>query len=123
MLPIGSTHRLANPGKIALELIEVQTGSYFGGASTLASGVRIRLALCASSAIPACAKASKPRHDLRLTRRSQPLTLARLTKRSRVSQNRAEPRYKTFADTPHRDWTKLTPRATWQSWRARSPRR
>jgi hypothetical protein len=30
-LPIGSTHRLANPGKIDLELIEVQTGSFFGG--------------------------------------------------------------------------------------------
>ena len=29
-LPIGSTHRLANLGKIDLELIEVQTGSYFG---------------------------------------------------------------------------------------------
>src|SRR6202042_1125367 len=29
-LPIGATHRLANPGKIDLELIEVQTGSYFG---------------------------------------------------------------------------------------------
>ncbi len=29
-LPMGSTHRLANPGKIDLELIEVQTGSYFG---------------------------------------------------------------------------------------------
>ena len=29
-LPIGSVHRLANPGKIDLELIEVQTGSYFG---------------------------------------------------------------------------------------------
>jgi mannose-1-phosphate guanylyltransferase / mannose-6-phosphate isomerase len=29
-LPIGSTHRLANPGKIDVELIEVQTGSYFG---------------------------------------------------------------------------------------------
>src|SRR5271166_5797490 len=29
-LPIGSIHRLANPGKIDLELIEVQTGSYFG---------------------------------------------------------------------------------------------
>ena len=27
-LPIGSVHRRANPGKIALELIEVQTGSY-----------------------------------------------------------------------------------------------
>ncbi len=29
-LPIGSAHRLANPGKIDLELIEVQTGSYLG---------------------------------------------------------------------------------------------
>jgi mannose-6-phosphate isomerase-like protein (cupin superfamily) len=29
-IPIGSIHRLANPGKIPLELIEVQTGSYFG---------------------------------------------------------------------------------------------
>jgi mannose-1-phosphate guanylyltransferase len=27
-LPLGSEHRLANPGKIELELIEVQTGSY-----------------------------------------------------------------------------------------------
>ena len=29
-IPIGSTHRLANNGRIALELIEVQTGSYLG---------------------------------------------------------------------------------------------
>jgi mannose-1-phosphate guanylyltransferase/mannose-6-phosphate isomerase len=29
-LPMGSEHRLANPGKIDLELIEVQTGSYLG---------------------------------------------------------------------------------------------
>jgi mannose-1-phosphate guanylyltransferase/mannose-6-phosphate isomerase len=29
-LPIGSVHRLENPGKIDLELIEVQTGSYLG---------------------------------------------------------------------------------------------
>ena len=29
-LPIGSVHRLTNPGKIDLELIEVQTGSYLG---------------------------------------------------------------------------------------------
>ena len=29
-LPIGATHRLSNPGKIDVELIEVQTGSYFG---------------------------------------------------------------------------------------------
>ena len=29
-LPMGSVHRLANPGKIDLELIEVQTGSYLG---------------------------------------------------------------------------------------------
>lgn len=29
-LPVGCEHRLANPGKILLELIEVQTGSYLG---------------------------------------------------------------------------------------------
>ena len=29
-IPICSTHRLANPGKIPLELIEVQVGSYLG---------------------------------------------------------------------------------------------
>lgn len=29
-LPLGCHHRLANPGKIELELIEVQTGSYLG---------------------------------------------------------------------------------------------
>jgi mannose-1-phosphate guanylyltransferase/mannose-6-phosphate isomerase len=29
-IPIGSQHRLENPGKIDLELIEVQTGSYLG---------------------------------------------------------------------------------------------
>lgn len=29
-IPIGATHRLENPGKIDLELIEVQTGSYLG---------------------------------------------------------------------------------------------
>ena len=29
-IPIGSVHRLANPGKIRLELIEVQVGSYLG---------------------------------------------------------------------------------------------
>jgi len=29
-LPIGCVHRLSNPGKINLELIEVQSGSYFG---------------------------------------------------------------------------------------------
>ena len=29
-LPIGTIHRMANPGKIDLELIEVQTGSYLG---------------------------------------------------------------------------------------------
>ena len=28
--PIGSKHRLANPGKIPLEIIEVQSGSYLG---------------------------------------------------------------------------------------------
>ena len=29
-IPLGSKHRLSNPGKIALELIEVQSGSYVG---------------------------------------------------------------------------------------------
>ena len=29
-IPIGTVHRLANPGRIMLELIEVQTGSYLG---------------------------------------------------------------------------------------------
>jgi hypothetical protein len=29
-IPIGSVHRLENPGKILLELTEVQTGSYLG---------------------------------------------------------------------------------------------
>ena len=30
-IPIGTIHRLANPGMIPLELIEVQVGSYLGG--------------------------------------------------------------------------------------------
>lgn len=29
-IPLGSVHRLANPGKVPLELIEVQSGSYLG---------------------------------------------------------------------------------------------
>ena len=29
-IPIGCVHRIANKGKIPLELIEVQTGSYLG---------------------------------------------------------------------------------------------
>jgi mannose-1-phosphate guanylyltransferase/mannose-6-phosphate isomerase len=29
-IPVGRTHRLANPGKLALEIIEVQSGSYLG---------------------------------------------------------------------------------------------
>ena len=29
-IPIGTTHRLANPGKVPLEIIEVQSGSYLG---------------------------------------------------------------------------------------------
>jgi mannose-1-phosphate guanylyltransferase/mannose-6-phosphate isomerase len=29
-IPLGTVHRLENPGKITLELIEVQTGSYLG---------------------------------------------------------------------------------------------
>ncbi|MFT5651668.1 MAG: mannose-1-phosphate guanylyltransferase/mannose-6-phosphate isomerase, partial [Yoonia sp.] len=29
-IPLGATHRLENPGKVAMVLIEVQTGSYLG---------------------------------------------------------------------------------------------
>ena len=29
-IPVGTYHRLSNPGKIPLEVIEVQLGSYFG---------------------------------------------------------------------------------------------
>jgi mannose-1-phosphate guanylyltransferase/mannose-6-phosphate isomerase len=29
-LPIGCIHRMANPGKIPLEIVEVQVGSYLG---------------------------------------------------------------------------------------------
>ena len=29
-IPIGSHHRLENPGKIPLELLEIQSGSYLG---------------------------------------------------------------------------------------------
>ena len=29
-IPLGAVHRLTNPGKVALELIEVQSGSYLG---------------------------------------------------------------------------------------------
>jgi len=29
-IPMGAVHRMENPGKIQLELIEVQTGSYLG---------------------------------------------------------------------------------------------
>ena len=29
-IPLGAVHRLQNPGKVPLTLIEVQTGSYFG---------------------------------------------------------------------------------------------
>ncbi len=29
-IPVASVHRLTNPGKIPLELIEVQSGSYLG---------------------------------------------------------------------------------------------
>ena len=29
-IPLGAVHRLENPGKVPLTLIEVQTGSYFG---------------------------------------------------------------------------------------------
>jgi mannose-1-phosphate guanylyltransferase / mannose-6-phosphate isomerase len=36
-IPIGSIHRLANPGKIPLELIEVQVGSYLARTISFAS--------------------------------------------------------------------------------------
>jgi mannose-1-phosphate guanylyltransferase/mannose-1-phosphate guanylyltransferase/mannose-6-phosphate isomerase len=29
-IPLGAVHRLENPGKVAMVLIEVQTGSYLG---------------------------------------------------------------------------------------------
>jgi mannose-1-phosphate guanylyltransferase/mannose-6-phosphate isomerase len=29
-IPMGTRHRLENPGKVPLELIEVQSGSYLG---------------------------------------------------------------------------------------------
>ena len=29
-IPLGSKHRLSNPGKITLKLIEIQSGSYIG---------------------------------------------------------------------------------------------
>jgi len=29
-IPIGQLHRLANPGKVPLEIIEVQSGGYLG---------------------------------------------------------------------------------------------
>jgi mannose-1-phosphate guanylyltransferase/mannose-6-phosphate isomerase len=29
-IPLGAMHRLANPGSIPLEIIEVQSGSYLG---------------------------------------------------------------------------------------------
>jgi mannose-6-phosphate isomerase-like protein (cupin superfamily) len=29
-IDLGEVHRLENPGKVALEIIEVQTGTYFG---------------------------------------------------------------------------------------------
>jgi mannose-1-phosphate guanylyltransferase/mannose-6-phosphate isomerase len=29
-IPLGTRHRLENPGRVALEMIEVQSGSYLG---------------------------------------------------------------------------------------------
>lgn len=29
-IPLGHVHRLANPGKVPLEIVEVQSGSYLG---------------------------------------------------------------------------------------------
>jgi mannose-1-phosphate guanylyltransferase/mannose-6-phosphate isomerase len=29
-IPVGKTHRLRNPGRVPLEIIEIQSGSYLG---------------------------------------------------------------------------------------------
>jgi mannose-1-phosphate guanylyltransferase/mannose-6-phosphate isomerase len=29
-IPVGSTHRIENPGKVTLHIVEVQSGSYLG---------------------------------------------------------------------------------------------
>jgi mannose-1-phosphate guanylyltransferase/mannose-6-phosphate isomerase len=29
-IPVGTTHRIENPGKVALHIVEVQSGSYLG---------------------------------------------------------------------------------------------
>ena len=34
-IPLGATHRLTNPGKLPLEMIEVQVGSYLGEDDTV----------------------------------------------------------------------------------------
>ena len=30
LIPLGAVHRLVNPGKLPMRLVEVQTGGYFG---------------------------------------------------------------------------------------------
>lgn len=40
--PMFAVHRLADPGKIPLELIEVQVGSYLGGTRTSTAATQRR---------------------------------------------------------------------------------
>jgi hypothetical protein len=49
-IPLGEVHRLANPGKVPLEIIEVQSGSYLGEDDI----VRLSPAAPASSAATSC---------------------------------------------------------------------
>ena len=44
-IPLGVTHRLRNPGKLPLELIEVQSGSYLGEDRALRGYLRAQLSL------------------------------------------------------------------------------
>jgi hypothetical protein len=65
-IPIGSVHRLANPGKIPLKLVEVQVGSYLGGTTSCASttstdaGSRRRASTSFALALRALAAAARP---------------------------------------------------------------
>jgi hypothetical protein len=63
--PIGEVYWLENPGKISLELIEVQTGSYFGGDDIIRieEGVTLRLfAIAAHASLVAISSISAQRH-------------------------------------------------------------
>ena len=62
-LPIGCVHRMANPGKIPLELIEVQVGSYLGADDIL------RGAVCGGAGRTRIARAGAPTVRTRLSAR------------------------------------------------------